>query len=231
MIWRGAHMHLRLPKLLHAWREFAWEVFIIVVGVLIALGAQQAVEEVTWRQRVKEAKEDLRSELEDSLLSAQERVRAKECVDRKLARVSEMIEHPPAASSKWRGVAPLRLWSTSAWDSAIASGAVTHMSADERARYAQIYSGARALQAMNHEEFTASAELRMLERGGPISDVTQDRLRAIVAKLQGYNNLIMIEAGQLSDLIHTLGINLSAENETALKNKECTMPDDPGPVH
>jgi len=30
-------MHFRLPKPLHGWREFAGEVGIIVIGVLIAL--------------------------------------------------------------------------------------------------------------------------------------------------------------------------------------------------
>ena len=37
-------MHFHLPKPLHGWRAFAGEVGIIVIGVLIALGAQQLVE-------------------------------------------------------------------------------------------------------------------------------------------------------------------------------------------
>ena len=36
-------MHFHLPKPLHGWREFAGEVGIIVVGVLIALAAEQVV--------------------------------------------------------------------------------------------------------------------------------------------------------------------------------------------
>ena len=36
-------MHLQLPKPLHGWREFAGEVGIIVLGVLIALGLEQLV--------------------------------------------------------------------------------------------------------------------------------------------------------------------------------------------
>ena len=32
-------MHFHLPKPLHGWREFAGEVGVIVLGVLIALGA------------------------------------------------------------------------------------------------------------------------------------------------------------------------------------------------
>jgi drug/metabolite transporter (DMT)-like permease len=42
-------MHFRLPKPLHGWREFAGEVGIIVIGVLIALGAEQFVGKIHQR--------------------------------------------------------------------------------------------------------------------------------------------------------------------------------------
>ena len=37
-------MHVHLPKPFHGWREFIGEVGIIVIGVLIALSAEQFVE-------------------------------------------------------------------------------------------------------------------------------------------------------------------------------------------
>ena len=42
-------MHVQLPKPLHGWRAFVGEVGIIVIGVLIALGAQQIAETIHWR--------------------------------------------------------------------------------------------------------------------------------------------------------------------------------------
>ena len=45
-------MHVHLPKPLHGWRAFAGEVGIIVLGVLIALGAEQIVEMLRWRSEV-----------------------------------------------------------------------------------------------------------------------------------------------------------------------------------
>ena len=45
-------MHFHLPKPLHGWREFVGEVGIIVIGVLIALGAEQVVETLHWRDEV-----------------------------------------------------------------------------------------------------------------------------------------------------------------------------------
>ncbi len=45
----AGRMHIHLPKPLHGWRQFVGEVGIIVLGVLIALGAEQLVQ--TWRLR------------------------------------------------------------------------------------------------------------------------------------------------------------------------------------
>lgn len=46
-------MHFHMPKPLHGWREFAGEVGIIVIGVLIALGAEQVVETVHGNAEVR----------------------------------------------------------------------------------------------------------------------------------------------------------------------------------
>jgi hypothetical protein len=55
-------MKLRIPEPLHGWREFAGEVGIIVLGVLIALGAQQLVEWANHLSQVDEMSARLRKE-------------------------------------------------------------------------------------------------------------------------------------------------------------------------
>jgi hypothetical protein len=47
-------MHFHLPKPLHRWRAFAGEVGIIVLGVLIALGAEQVAQWIHEQNDVKE---------------------------------------------------------------------------------------------------------------------------------------------------------------------------------
>ena len=56
-------MHFHLPKPLHGWRAFAGEVGIIVIGVLIALGAQQHVEAANWRREVADFRDSVRGEM------------------------------------------------------------------------------------------------------------------------------------------------------------------------
>jgi hypothetical protein len=49
-------MHVHLPKPMHGWRAFAGEVGIIVLGVLIALGAEQVVQTIHERGEARDAK-------------------------------------------------------------------------------------------------------------------------------------------------------------------------------
>ena len=222
-------MHIHLPKPLHGWREFAGEIGVIVVGVLIALSADQIVERMSWRKHVAEAKEDLRSELQIDLFNAQQRVVMAQCIERRLDQMEEIIDHPPESPFKLLpggGVAPFRIWSASGWDSAIAAGTVTHMRARERAEYAGVYSFVRRLQDLVLDEFAVATEFRMLEHGGPLSEATQDRLRADVARMRGYNLALTLGGAQISKQIRELGVELAPEDQRTLGSMRCPMPVD-----
>ena len=73
-------MHFHLPKPLHGWREFAGEVGIIVIGVLIALGAEQVLERWHDHERVDRAIEALRVETRDHDFASAEIEMATPCI-------------------------------------------------------------------------------------------------------------------------------------------------------
>ena len=50
-------------RLFSDWRDFGREYVIIVLGVLTALLAQSAVEEISWRQKVRAAISDMEQEM------------------------------------------------------------------------------------------------------------------------------------------------------------------------
>ena len=60
-------MHFHLPKPLHGWREFAGEVGIIVVGVLIALALEQVVQSIHDRSVADQARDAIRAEVRENL--------------------------------------------------------------------------------------------------------------------------------------------------------------------
>src|SRR5207248_351895 len=128
-------MHFHLPKPLHGWREFAGEVAIIVLGVMIALAAEQVVERLSWGERVKQAEASMSKELSDDDGSqAYERVAMSPCIAKELTRaeqalVAERDRHvafvaPPLLAP------PFRTWDENAWQAAVSSGSTLHMSTE-----------------------------------------------------------------------------------------------------
>jgi hypothetical protein len=57
--------HFHVPKPLHGWRQFVGEVGIIVLGVLIALGAEQLAQRIHSQEEVRQVRAALKSELAD----------------------------------------------------------------------------------------------------------------------------------------------------------------------
>jgi hypothetical protein len=81
-------MHFHLPKPLHGWREFAGEVGIIVIGVLIALGAEQLVEAAHRQREGVQAESTIRDEIELNLGRLQSRRAIYSCGSRTFRRCS-----------------------------------------------------------------------------------------------------------------------------------------------
>jgi hypothetical protein len=85
-------MHVHLPKPLHGWRAFVGEVGIIVVGVLIALGAEQVVEGMHWRQTVETERKALDGDVADMWNAMSGRVIIEHCVDQRLAEIKLVLD-------------------------------------------------------------------------------------------------------------------------------------------
>jgi len=136
----GQSMHFHLPKPLHGWREFAGEVGIIVLGVLIALAAEQGVERLHEHAQVKEIRSALRAELADTRARWEFMKAADACEWQRLNALERWVTSAPAASHVSNAFNPM-LWNmhSAAWDLAKTSPAVEHVSLDERLVYASLY--------------------------------------------------------------------------------------------
>ena len=94
-------MHFHLPKPLHGWREFAGEVGIIVIGVLIALSAEQVVEDWQWHQKLAAAKKSIDFELNAQLDYSEEVVGLARCAPLFVGALeSAILRHDSSAISK-----------------------------------------------------------------------------------------------------------------------------------
>lgn len=166
-------MHVHLPKPLHGWRAFVGEVGIIVLGVLIALGAEQIVEATHQRYLAQQAEKNVRAELAYDSAFAAERVAIGDCMR---ASFTELRQRLLATGENWPGLentvlrgaertsvkehlyatapplsSPHRLWPVSAWSAATASG-VLNRSRAHFFNYAALYAMVNALERLQDHE-------------------------------------------------------------------------------
>jgi len=172
-------MHVHLPKPLHGWRAFIGEVGIIVLGVLIALAAEQAVEALHERYLAREAINHIRAELAYDSAFAAERVAIGDCMRAGFTDLRERLaasredwpglqgKSVSGAPSAWAGIlfasappitSPHRLWPNSAWVSATGSGILNRGQA-RFFNYAALYAMVEWIGRLQDHEIADSAKL------------------------------------------------------------------------
>src|SRR3954466_15866791 len=72
-------------------RAFLKEYFVIVIGVLTALAAEQAAEWVHWRNEVAQARTALRAEIAPDSPAFARRIAYRPCMDRQIAEADAII--------------------------------------------------------------------------------------------------------------------------------------------
>src|SRR5437764_11023996 len=118
-------MHVHLPKPLHGWRAFVGEVAIIVLGVLIALFAQQMVQTLNDRSAAQEARENIRAELAVNIGRMQSADARTACLERRLGEIARFISDARQGRSlagvTWIGRPPVWDMESTRWQSAAGS--------------------------------------------------------------------------------------------------------------
>lgn len=138
------HLDIHKPKQVHSWREFLSEIGTIVVGVLIALAAEQAVESLHHRTQVAELSEALNQELSYNLAVLKDTVDLQPCLDRRLAEIarwSVSASSGPAVQQVGEfGRLPGQIFHTAIWRAASGSS-VDLLPLNKRISYAHFYDG------------------------------------------------------------------------------------------
>src|SRR3954454_9862115 len=89
-------MHFHLPKPMHGWREFFGEVGVIVLGVLIALSAEQLVEMLHWRSQVSHGRTDLADSYTTIRAQMRERQLISPCLVRRFDQIGSVLDEASA---------------------------------------------------------------------------------------------------------------------------------------
>lgn len=189
-------MHFHLPKPLHGWRAFLGEVGIIVLGVLIALGAEQVVEALHWRAEMNGERQALYSEARENIGSVRWRQRLQPCIDARLAQLDAILH----AHAVGRTIALQRpvgrpvtsFMSNTAWQVALSSQAVSHMSLAQKLAFARAFSSYENLDQALQREQDAWLKLGVLDDPALLSEGDWPALRQAYAEAATLNTRIKL---------------------------------------
>ena len=223
-------MDIHKPKPVHGWREFLKEVGIIVLGVLIALSAEQTVEWFHWRHEASQAEHHLHHDARVILDDMLERLEIQKCQDGRLTLIRDRLlasganwtamppfytYGPPAGSTYAH---PMRSWPTTSWSNAVASTAAMHLADEQLDHYARIFAAAEREANDQATEHEASSELNVL---GLSLTLTPDQkvvfLRLIEAE-RARNRVMAYEARNTLPQFTAIGIDVEQARIAARKD-------------
>ncbi len=201
----------------HGWNAVAWELGIVTLGVLIALAAQQWVEERSWRSKVTLAEAAIRDELAKHYSWSVEWREVEPCIvaqidalQQRIDRSGNRLEPAPLYSDPAISQFVLRMpskdYADGAWQAAISDGVAPRFAPTFRSELIDHYMQAATVQDQsmkNTEEFTS---LRTLNRAIPLDPMVRFTLLNRIDTLRGRVDFMSLQSGQLIDHIHKVGM-------------------------
>jgi hypothetical protein len=192
-------------------REFLKEVGIIVLGVLIALGAEQAAIAVQEARKAAHAEMLVRDEFALNVAFARERLAATPCM---LSRLDELRQVLLKTSDRTAlpdlgeiGTVPERPFEWEAWEAMVSSGLVDHLADQRRWSYQHIYLNGGANDAHQQEEQRDWAALYSLSGASRFIDTrTREQLLQVIEQARNIARFMKVVAQHMLDFARPLNL-------------------------
>jgi hypothetical protein len=203
-------MRIRLPKPLHGWRQFAGEVGIIVIGVLIALVIGQAAKAWQDGSDSADARASIRAEIGANLGKLAQRARTQRCIERRLDEIDALLaraaDRQPFAPPNWIGRPQIWHLLRSQLDAASGGGRASLLTPDEQYSYSDIFAAFTAIDRAQDREQSAWAQLRGLEVVENLSPTELAVMRGAVQEARLQNWRVRISSKQAREFAGELGV-------------------------
>ena len=187
-------MDIHKPKPWHGWREFLKEYAIVVVGVLTALGFEQAVEAIHHTAQAHEAREAIDAEVVADVTRVQQRDSNYGCVDARLDALDRIVAATGPDGSirtpSWIGRPPRYAIESQRWDAASQSGRISLLSSDWQANFGFIYTTLRYYWEMNLAEQEIWSKLDALSGVDRLTPDGKLAVKAEIEQARFYNDSI-----------------------------------------
>ena len=174
-------MEIHAPKAPHSLSEFFRELLTITAGILIALSLEGIIEWSHHRHLVREARENITSEVLANDNDLQSSLKSFGNSASQLHRILDVVHalekdrnyKPQQFSYSWN-IAELH---TTSWNTAAATGAVSYMPYPEVKRYTEIYDLQREYASLQDEQLKASISVTGLLLQKDLATLTDSELR------------------------------------------------------
>lgn len=214
-------MDIHKPKPVHNLREFLGEIGVIFIGVLVALGAEQAVEALHWHEKIGRAESALRIELsQDDGPQAYGRLLIGRCLDAQISRIHDQAATaPPDRMRAWIAAyaPPFRVWDSEAWKLVVASDIGSHMGSQAAVAWSAPYRIVPMLSETAVEEQRLLVELNnALPPSGAPSPSDIHSLRLAADQLHMLNRRVLASSRLFLARIRDNGAQVPAASQNAL---------------
>lgn len=206
-------LRIRPPN---GWAALGWELAIVVLGVLIALGAQQWADNRSWAARVDASRDALRDELAQHYRWSVEWRAVFPCmegqIDRLQARVlasgAALDPAPVFTNAHFSFVIrlPSKEYASSVYDAALADGVAQRFEPALRRELGLHYAQVDFIEAMTRQNNADYQELFGLGRPVPLDPGVRFELLRTLDRLRGRIEYMDLLSGQLIDHIAKAGM-------------------------
>jgi hypothetical protein len=199
-----------LPRPLHGWREFAFEIVIVVIGVLLALAGAQLLDTIRSRSEVASFRKAVTHELGRDLGIYQSMMAARPCVTRRARELERFLAD--ASTGRRDAIAGpigrpfMQTFFFSAWDNK-GSAVTDQLPLDQRIAYGEVYDEFRNNEIVLRNERDAWRSLAQFEQPLPLDAASQLRMRELLSRVEQYNEVTPGNYEYIVTLARPLGIH------------------------
>lgn len=217
------------------WKAFWSEIIIVILGVLIALAANEAVQNWSWQNKVRDGELRLQSDISYLFTVAAEQYVIAPCAEEQLSALSQKLVKSGSAwdpitvhvddsiNTRWVVRIPARSQMFPVWDSLVADGTAARFPQDRQSMYGVI--SARTTRAQNQSDEANQLVRRLLALGHPmaLSDDARRYFLVMTEEMRALMSLNALAAGQRMASIAEFGSAPEAKQVEAYLNESGTL--------
>ncbi len=219
------------------WKAFWSEIIIVVLGVMIALAANEAVENWNWQKKVAAGEIKLKREAIRNFQFSAEQVAIDPCIDAQLDKLQkrllssgDVLNPAPVFSDSWNDefvyrIPRARPYVQSAWQALNGDGTASHMDDWRQQKYANLYAQVTdMIERSRTKTEVHSARSIMLSIPIPLNQSTRAILLAELLEQKGHSRLQSLLAVQTMASMRDLGIAPSVKDvQNFLQNESASL--------